>query len=137
MAPDRDGCPDRVIVLLDANALMMPAEFRVDLFPALTNLMGAYRPLVLRGVLRELQGLAASKGRSGVAARSALALAERCTVVGNDENNGSVDEDILQYADKERCVVVTNDRQLRQALLDRGISVISLAGKKRLEIYRR
>ena len=50
-------------ILLDANALMMPAQFQIDLFDELRTLLGAFEPLVLSGVVRELTG---SQGQGGV-----------------------------------------------------------------------
>jgi hypothetical protein len=49
---------------------------------------------------------------------------------------GSVDEKILYYANTHGCMVMTNDRDLRNALLGKGIPVISLSGRQRLELYR-
>jgi rRNA-processing protein FCF1 len=136
MAPDRDGSSLRVKVLFDTNALMAPVQFRLDIFEELTNLIGAYEPLVLSDVLDELRGLSASRGKEGSAARSALVLAEKCAVVKSEKKEGSVDEKILYYASTHGCMVVTNDRGLRKALLGEGVPVISLSGKKRLDIYR-
>jgi rRNA-processing protein FCF1 len=136
VAPDRDGSSLRVKVLFDANALMAPVQFRLDIFKELTNLIGAYEPMVLTEVLDELRGLSASRGREGSAARSALILAEKCTIVESEKKEGSVDEKILYYASTHGWMVVTNDRELRKALLGQGVPVISLSGKKRLDIYR-
>jgi rRNA-processing protein FCF1 len=136
MAPDRNGSPDRVNVLLDANALMAPAQFRIDIFAALTSLIGAFEPLVLSDVRDELRKLSTSRGKAGSAARTALMIAEKCTIVESEKWEGSVDEKILYYASTHGCMVVTNDRGLRQALLAKSIPVISLSGKKRLDIYR-
>ena len=137
MAPHRDGCPDRVRVLLDANALMAQLQFRLDIFAELTRCIGAYEPVLLDCVRDELCGLAASHGREGSSARSALILAERCTVTEAGSDEGSVDEKILYYASTHGCMVFTNDRDLRTALLSHGVPVISLAGKQRLEVYRK
>jgi rRNA-processing protein FCF1 len=115
---------------------MAPVQFRLDIFKELTNLIGAYEPMVLTEVLDELRGLSASRGREGSAARSALILAEKCTIVESEKKEGSVDEKILYYASTHGWMVVTNDRELRKALLGQGVPVISLSGKKRLDIYR-
>jgi rRNA-processing protein FCF1 len=136
MAPDWYGSTDRIKVLLDANALMMPFQFRIDIFEALTNLIGAYEPLVLSDVLWELRMLSTARGKAGSAARAALRIAEQCTVVRCEEEESSVDKKILYYASTHGCMVVTNDRGLRQSLLAKGIPVISLSGKQRLDIYR-
>ena len=125
-------------VLLDTNALMMPAQFRIDLFDELRQLVGAFEPLVLEQGVKELEGLSTGLGRDGAAARCGLALAEKCRAVRPEHPVcGSADDQIIAYAAKDRCYVVTNDRQLREALLARGIGVISMRKQKRLELIQR
>jgi hypothetical protein len=115
---------------------MAQVQFRIDIFEALRDLIGAYEPLILPEVLEELRGLADSRGKDGAAARSALVLARRCLVVESGCEHGSVDEKILYYANTHGCMVVTNDRGLRNALLGKNIPVISLSGRQRLELFR-
>ena len=125
-------------VLLDANALMMPAQFQIDLFDELHALVGGFDPLVLPGVLRELEGLSREKGRDGAAARCGLALGEKCTNAGiGNLKSVSVDAQVIEYAAQNGCMVVTNDRRMRDALFTRGISVISMRKQKKLELLRR
>lgn len=125
-------------VLLDANALMMPAQFQIDIFDELRMLLGSFEPVVLSGVLQELAGLTRAKGRDGAAARLGLTLGERCTVAESGElESGSVDAQVIEYAARNACMVVTNDRRVREALFARGIGVISLRKQKKLEILRR
>ncbi|MCA9703766.1 MAG: nucleotide-binding protein, partial [Methanolinea sp.] len=57
MAPDRNGRADRITVLFDANALMIQFQFRIDVFGEVRNLIGAYEPLILADVIKELRGL--------------------------------------------------------------------------------
>ena len=52
-------------ILLDANALMMPVQFQIDLLDELRMLLGAFEPVVLSGVIGELTGLSRAKGRDG------------------------------------------------------------------------
>lgn len=125
-------------VLIDANALMMPSQFRIDLFEELRMLLGSYEPVVLSGVMNELAGLTKAKGRDGAAARWGLTLGEKCSRVESAEmESESVDAQVIEYATKNACLVVTNDRRVREALLARGIGVISLRKQKKLEILRR
>jgi rRNA-processing protein FCF1 len=127
-----------VKILLDANALMMPVQFQIDIFDELRSLLGAFEPLVLSGVIRELTGLTRAKGRDGAAARHGLVLGETCTVVeSRDLKSESVDAQMIEYAVRNGCMVVTNDRYIRDALLTRGVSVISMRNQKKLEILRR
>lgn len=126
-----------MIVLMDANALMIPAQFRVDIFDELRSLIGAYELFVLQEVVDELKGLARGKGRDGTAARHALMLAERCTTVECGETTGTVDDHIIGFARSNGCLVLTNDRGLRNRLLADKIPVISLKGQKKLDIIRK
>ncbi len=125
-------------VLLDANALMMPSQFQIDLFDELRMLLGSYEPVVLSGILQELAGLSRAKGRDGAAARWGLSLGDKCTIIeSGDLESTSVDAQVIEYAAKNSCLVVTNDRRVREALFTRGIGVISLRKQKKLEILRR
>ena len=122
-------------VLLDANALMMPAQFSIDLFDELRQLVGAFEPLVLESVVRELAGISSGQGRDAAAARYALVVAQQCTTVHLKELSfHPVDEQVVDYAQKNGCLVVTNDRRLREMLLSRSIGVISMRKQKRLEL---
>ena len=117
---------------------MMPAQFQIDIFDELRNLLGGFEPIVLTSVIRELEGLTRAKGRNGVAARLGLALGERCTVADSGkEVTGTVDDQVIDYAVKNGCIVVTNDRRVRDALFERGIGVISMRKQKKLELLRR
>jgi rRNA-processing protein FCF1 len=124
-----------VKILLDANALMMPAQFSIDLFDELRQLVGAFEPLVLDSIMRELAGISSGKGRDAAAARYALSVAQRCITVHSPEPaSGTVDEQVIGYAQNNGCLVVTNDRHLREQLLSQGIGVISMRKQKRLEL---
>lgn len=123
-------------VLLDANALMMPAQFRIDLFDALRGLVGHPEPVVIPAVIGELERLAQGRGAAGIAARCGLILAASCTLVESGPAGAPVDEQILNYARRSGSMVVTNDRALRNALLSQNIQVISLKNQKKLDIMR-
>jgi rRNA-processing protein FCF1 len=125
-----------VKVLLDTNALMMPVQFRIDLFEELRSLLGTYEPLVLTCVKHELEGLSRGGGNDAAAARAGLIFAGRCREVEGQEKVLPVDDRVAAYAAAEGCMVVTNDRRLRNALLAAGVPVISLRSQKKLEILR-
>ncbi|MFA5220668.1 MAG: PIN domain-containing protein [Methanoregula sp.] len=123
---------------MDANALMMPAQFKIDLFEEIRALVGGFEPVVLKEVVQELTGLTRAKGKDGAAARFGLALVEHCTIAETPAGTSNpVDERVIEYAEKHDCMVVTNDRRVRDELLDRGIGVISMRNQKKLEILRR
>jgi rRNA-processing protein FCF1 len=125
-----------VRVLLDTNALLIPAQFGIDLYTELLGIFGDFEPITLEEVVDELTGLARGRGRDAAAARVGLALARRSTIVPSGSSAESVDERILEYARQEGCVVVTNDRELRKALLREGVDVVSMRRRKTLDLVR-
>lgn len=136
MASDRNGDADRVTVLIDTNAFLMAAQFRIDLLDELRWILGSVRILVPDIVIRELEGLSRGKGGDAAAARFGLLFARRCEVI-RLSGQGSPDEQIFEGARDLQCGVVTNDRRLRDQILDEGLPVVSLKGKQKLELIRR
>ena len=136
MAADRHGDSGRVRVLLDTNALLMPAQFGIDLCDGLMALFGDFEPVTLEEVIGELSGLARGRGRDAAAARVGLVIARRSTIVPSGSAAERVDDRVIEYARREGCVVVTNDRELRNALLHEGIDVVSMRRAKTLELLR-
>jgi hypothetical protein len=125
-----------VKVLLDTNALLMPAQFGIDLYDELMNLFGDFEPVTLEEVVGELRGLTRGRGRDAAAARVGLALALRSTIVPSGSAADRVDDRVIEYARRERCTVVTNDRELRNALLREEIDVVSMRRQRTLELMR-
>lgn len=123
-------------VLLDTNALMIPGRNRIPLFDAMADLVGAFEPLVLRDVLTELEGIARGAGIAASQARMALKFASVCRPVEQEGMYPSVDDRLLAYAKGNDCMVLTNDRELRGALLAGGIPVISVRQRRILELFR-
>jgi rRNA-processing protein FCF1 len=125
-----------VKVLLDTNAFLLPVQFGIDLVRELEGIFGACDLLTLEGVIRELQGIGSGRGRDASAARVGLELARRCRVLPDPESTGVVDRDVIRVAEDAGCVVVTNDRAVRRSLLGKGLGVVSLRNRKRLEFIR-
>jgi rRNA-processing protein FCF1 len=91
----------------------------------------------LEEVVGELSGLARGHGRDAAAARVGLAMARRSTVVPSGSSADHVDDQrVIEYARREGCIVVTNDRELRNALLREGIDVVSMRRGRTLELMR-
>jgi rRNA-processing protein FCF1 len=137
MAADRDGSAERVRVLLDTNALLIPGQFGIDIFVELQRLLGKIELCVLPETRTELEKIARGKGKDAASARLALTIYARCTVLGGGEPGGNVDEQLVSRAVSDCCIVVTNDRILRNRLLQKGIRVISLRRQKVLTMIRR
>jgi rRNA-processing protein FCF1 len=124
-------------VILDSNALFVPVQFNIDIFQSLKELLNRnFEPVLLSSTRRELERIASqgSPGRRRNAA-FALKLAEKCKLLEvGERKTGSTDDLILEAAISYKCLVFTNDRQLRKRLRDINVPVIYVRQKSRLEI---
>ncbi|MGQ4554419.1 DUF188 domain-containing protein [Halobellus sp. GM3] len=121
-------------VILDTNALMMPVELDVRVFEELDRLVGADADLVTpRAVVAELEKLSeAGNGVEATAASVGRDLVSRCRIV--ETGVSYADDAVVELAAQEGGYVLTNDRPLRDRLLERGIRVIGLRGRNTLQI---
>ena len=122
-------------VVLDANFLFVPSQFRVDVFEELENLLNQrFELIVLSSTRRELWGLAkAASIKERKQALLALKLVERCRVVPIEKGLGeSYDDVIVRVAAEWKAPVATTDRELRRRLRSLGLPVIFLRQKRRL-----
>jgi rRNA-processing protein FCF1 len=143
-------------VVFDTNALMMPVECDVRVFEELDRLgFGDAAFLAPAAVIEELDRLAAGGGREAVAASVGRDLAGRVAVAatrasyaddavvelatggvdGRDRDRDRDAEAVARERDASgERVVVTNDRPLRDRLLARGVRVIALRGRNKLDV---
>ncbi|QKY20969.1 twitching motility protein PilT [Halolamina sp. CBA1230] len=120
--------------VLDTNALMMPVELDVRVFDELDRLLGAYDAVTPRAVIAELEKLRDDNGEEGTAAAVGRDLAERCTVIETEESYADDAVVAAAVAAEGEVYAVTNDRPLRDRLLDAGVDVIGLRGRNTLAI---
>lgn len=114
---------------------MVPAQFGVDIFEEMTTLLNQKtEPTVLTPTCMELQKIAKSQHpKRSREARIALKLTEKCHIVKVEPHEGeTVDDLIVRLAEKWKCLVATNDRELRKKLNKKMIPVIFLRQKTHL-----
>jgi rRNA-processing protein FCF1 len=131
----RTAKPPRII--LDANALLIPVQFNIDIFEELEKLLNRnFEPILLSTTRQELERISdESSPEMQKKAKYALRLAEKCTFMKVKQGKGaSTDDLIVQVASKHKYAVFTNDRQLRNRLRDINVPVIYVRQKSRLEI---
>jgi len=128
--------PRRAVIIVDANALFVPLQFKIDIFEELRALMnGNFELVLLTPVRRELERLAAEGSpKMRKSASYALKIAEKITHVEADSANASPDDVILKVAAEQGWLVFTNDRQLRKRLRDINVPVIYVRQKSYLAI---
>ena len=111
-------------VVLDANALLMPFQFRINIDHELRRLFGDIPVVVPSSMHGEL---ANAKDRH---AKAAAALARKYQVV---ETGFGGDDAVIDVAERLSGAVVTNDRELIRRLRARGIRVVRMRGRHHLE----
>lgn len=112
-------------VVLDANALLMPFQFRVNLDRELSRLFGEIPVFVPSSVLGELSR---SQSRES---KAALALARKYNIV---ETELSGDDAVLSIAEQRSAAVVTNDRELIDRLRAKRLPVVRLRSERYLVV---
>ncbi|MFB6162417.1 MAG: PIN domain-containing protein [Halococcoides sp.] len=122
-------------VVLDANALMAPVEVGVRVFEECDRLLGDPEYVIPAAVHAELEALARGGGEAATAASVGLDLADRCTIREMPAESG--DAAVLSLARRPDVThVVTNDGDLRAAILDAGVPVLSSRGQHKLTLTR-
>ena len=96
-------------ILLDTNFLLIPAEFRVDIFSELERLMDRkYKLYILDKTIAELKNIKRlQKGKNSQAAKTALQLIDnkKLNIINTNSMEGSVDDIISELANNDYIVV--------------------------------
>ena len=121
------GCTISVprTVLLDANALLMPFQFRINMEAELHRLLGEVDIAVPTPVLEELR-LLATHDRD---AKAGERLAAKYRTV---EAHGGADDALLELGADLHAVVVTNDQPLLDRLKASGVPRAYLRSRSHL-----
>ena len=109
-----------MIVVLDANALMMPFEYRINLDSELRKLVGDVEIYVPSCIIGEIKKLAAKRWE----AKAALKLLKKYKICKTDSMG---DEGVVECGEKLKAIVVTNDKKLQKKLKEKGIKIIYLS----------
>ena len=126
---------EKLKVILDANFLFVPIQFRLDIFEEMAILLNqSFDPILLSSTRRELQGLVKSDSpKERKEALFALKLAEKCRIIPVEKSVGETYDDVIvRVAAEWKSPVATNDRELRRRLRTLGLPVIFLRQKRRL-----
>ncbi|MGQ0536398.1 MAG: type II toxin-antitoxin system VapC family toxin [Methanobacteriota archaeon] len=120
--------PERRVVLLDSNALMMQFQFHVDIESELKRILDFdFDVVVPSTVLDELKGLTKKlAGKDAQEAKLAIELAKTFRIEKTDAEG---DAGILRLAEKLSGIVVTNDKILRARLRAKGIPNVHMRSK--------
>lgn len=103
-------------ILIDTNAWMVMAEFKVDLFSELARLCDfPYRIYILGGIRRELKKFIKEQGgKEGRNAKLVLSLV-KAKKVKTLRGEGEVDDLLVKHS-QEGDLILTQDKQLKKRL---------------------
>ncbi len=122
-------------IILDTNFLMVPLQFKVDIFSEIDRICSFnYKLCVFEKSINELKNIAEKqKGKSKKAAQLALKLIKMKNIGILKAYGKSVDDIILKNEDKD-MIVATQDKPLKKKLLEKATSVIILRQRKYLQL---
>ncbi len=115
-------------VIFDANALLMPFQFGINIDMEIERLLGEFRGVVPSPILGEV------RKNGGKWAKAAISLAKKYEVM-RTENVG--DKAVIELAQRLNGIVVTNDQELQRKLRLNRIPYIYLRSRHMLDIWGR
>ena len=122
-------------IILDTNFLLIPAQFKLDIFSEISNICNfKYKLYILDKTMNELSNIIEKqKGKSREAAKLAIKLIKLKKIsIMKTKEKLFVDDLILKKANKQEFIVATQDRILKKQLKIKGIPLVVLRQKKRL-----
>ena len=124
-------------IIIDTNFLMIPFQFRVDIFSEIDRLCNfAYKLYIFSASIGELESIIKNqKGKSKRAAQFALKLANLKKIGIIDAKGSDVDGLILENCGD--AIIATQDRELKRKLAEKKASIIILRQKNHLELIER
>jgi len=125
-------------IILDTNFLMIPWQFRVDIFSEFDRICSFnYKLYIFEESINELRNIiSASGGKDKKAAEFALKLIKLKNISMIKSKKKDVDSLILENANEDDFVA-TQDMQLKRELVKKGVSLIALRKKKYLILNER
>lgn len=134
MEVDRSGNNRLKAAVIDTNVLIYAFINRVDIFGQLRDL-GFVRFLIPSSVLDELKKLAENlKGAERRAALFAIRTIEekKLEVVDTEKSR---DEALIEVAEKEKAILITNDKDLKRIAINKKIPIGTLREGSRVIVF--
>lgn len=120
-------------VILDTNFLLIPRQFKVDIFSELDRICQfAHTLFIIDKTVQELEAILRKQhGKDKEAAKLALALIKAKNINTLPSANDNVDDAIVTMADND-TLVATQDAILKRRLKSKAGGIITLRQKKYL-----
>lgn len=123
-------------VILDTNFLLIPGQFKVDIFTEVGRILNEpFELCMVDKSIDELNRLAAAgKEKDRFAAKLALVLAIQKNLKTLHSFGGKSADDIIVNKADANSYVATQDKELRERVKEKGAKVIGLRQQKYLMI---
>jgi len=124
-------------VILDTNFLLIPAQFKVDIFEEIERIMTTkYKIKIIDKTIGELKNIIEKQSlKHKSAARIALQLVKKYKMPEiKTDLSANVDRLIIETVNKESFIVATQDKELKRHLKSKKIPLIILRKKQFLEL---
>ncbi len=118
-------------IILDTNFLVAPFQLNLSVFDELERLYPHAETYTLEDVIQEAKSIESGKYKALV---HKLVETQDMEVL-ETEGSGSVDDLLVDLADE--YVIATNDRELKQRLLEKDAEVVIIRSKNHLEALNR
>ncbi|MFH1064659.1 MAG: nucleotide-binding protein [Candidatus Woesearchaeota archaeon] len=122
-------------IILDTNFLLIPAQFKVDIFTEIDRIVKEpYELCIMESTLDELKILMATEsGKDKRAAGLALQMLEKKKVKHlKTEKHLNTDKLIVESAKSPDFMVATQDKELKRILKENNVQLIVLRQKSHL-----
>lgn len=125
-------------IIIDTNFLMLPIQFRVDIFSEIDRICNfSYKLYIFDKSIDELNNIIKNQPQKHKkAAQFALKMVKLKNIGIIKSEKKNVDVLILNNLSKD-TIVATQDSSLKKKLLEKGASVIILRQKKYLQLARK
>lgn len=130
----------KVRVILDTNFLMIPGQFKVDIFAELQRLMNTpYDVCVFEATIGELTKFASGQRKDKVAATIGLQLIKQqnLKILPNSIGEDGLFESYLDAVIINNVIagdiVCTQDRDLKRALKPKGVQIMTLKSGRHVD----
>lgn len=122
-------------IIIDTSSILFGFSYNRNVFETVRERFPEYKPLVSKGIARELSRISSNKGERGVKARVAL-LELKAKKIDVDNISIYPDKWILDKALKNRdCIVVTNDSALARKLALSKVRIYKMSKSGKLRIF--
>ena len=122
-------------IILDTNFLMIPGQFKVDIFAEIERIMDfKYELCLYKGTITELKKLAeTAKLVDRVAAKLALVMIKQKGLKTLPSSSNKLVDDVIVEKAEDNTIVATVDSGLKKRLKQQNIKTIVLRQRKYLQ----